>query len=72
MTKAQFQREQLRLAREKELRLVAEARAAADPRYVGNAIAFLWEQCLKRKQEMRDTLHGIERQRVDTLTALYS
>ena len=75
MTKAQFAREQTRLAREQELRLLAEARATADPRYAMDAIAWMWQLVLDRKLrklEVSNSLPRIERQRLSTLAELYS
>lgn len=75
MTRSQFFREQLRLAREKELRILAESRASADPRYVEDAIGWMWQQVLERKLrqfQTRNALPRTQRDRLTTLAELYS
>ncbi len=72
MTKAQYERERILRSRKKELRLLAESRESADPRYVMDAIALAWSQVLRRKQQLRDSLSGNDRRRVDTLIGLYA
>lgn len=72
MTKNQFAREQLRLAREKELRLLAESKTSANPGYVRDAVDWVWSQLLERKLRMRDSLPFRESVRLSTLAQLYS
>jgi hypothetical protein len=77
MTRQQYEREKiLRMkaevesGRERELRLLAEARRDADPRYVQNVVAFLWRKILDRKVAKRNSLRSVERERMKTLLGL--
>jgi hypothetical protein len=77
MTRQQYEREKiLRMkadvegARDRELRLLAEARRDADPRYVKNVVAFLWRNLLERKVAKRNSLRTVEQERLKTLVGL--
>jgi len=75
MTKQQHEREkllQMRAARDAELRMLAQGRTNADPRYVQDVVDFLWQKLLDRKFEQLNSLRTIERQRLHTLAAHYS
>jgi hypothetical protein len=71
MTKNQFAREQLRLAREKELRLLAESKTSANPGYVRDVVDWVWSQILDRKLRMRESMTEYKRRRLNTLAQLY-
>ena len=62
----------MREARERELRILAESRIGADPRYVQNVVDFLWSKLLDRKLQSAPSLPVLEQQRLNTLAALYS
>jgi hypothetical protein len=77
MTRQQYEREKiLRMkaevesGRERELRLLAEARRDADPRYVQNVVALLWRKILDRKVAKRNSLRSVERERLKTLMGI--
>jgi hypothetical protein len=76
MTEQQYEREkrlELRANREVELRRLARARLTADPRYVQNAVDFIWERLLDRKLGRgSDSLRPVDRKRLDTLAGLYA
>ncbi len=55
-----------------ELRLVAQAEAQADPRYVLDVTDFLWSSRINRKLQRQDSLAPLEKQRLHTLTELCS
>lgn len=70
MTKAQDQRERilaLREARDQELRMLAQGRKNANPRYVQDVVDFLWTQLLNRKLRMIDSLPAVKRRRLSLL-----
>lgn len=70
MTKAQNQRERilaLREARDQELRMLAQGRKNANPRYVQDVVDFLWTQLLNRKLRMIDSLPAVKRRRLSLL-----
>ena len=77
MTRSQFERAKIlqmksaiESARQAELRLLAQGRDTADPRYVQSVVEFLWTKLLERKLALRDSLPEIERKRLNTLTEL--
>ncbi|MGH9505252.1 MAG: hypothetical protein ACRD20_20555 [Terriglobales bacterium] len=67
MTKSQYEREKLRLARSRELAMLASVRAQANPRYVRDAAAEILRRLVLRKLAIQDTLAPAERRRLYTL-----
>lgn len=77
MTRAQYEREKIfRLQREaeatrqRELQLLAQGQADADPRYVADVVKWIWSKLLERKVATADSLPPIERRRLSTLVGL--
>jgi len=68
--KIQRMRADVEAARQRELRLLSEARRDADPRYVQDVVAFLWPNIVQRKFTNRHSLRTIDRKRLYTLLEL--
>lgn len=56
--------------RQRELGILAESRATADPRYVRNVVDFLWGKWLERKLRQRASMPMEEQRRLNTLLKL--
>lgn len=77
MTRAQYEREKIfrlqreaEAARQRELQLLAQGQADADPRYVADVVKWIWSNVLERKVAKRDSLPPIEQKRISTLVEL--
>lgn len=77
MTRQQYEREKLlrlqreaETARQRELQLLAQGQAEADPRYVADVVKWIWSNVLERKVAKRDSLPPTEQKRISTLVEL--